>query len=136
MNRCRNGMFYFFFNDTATTEIYTLSLHDALPIWAVVLLVVILAVLNNIPYTLLGLPLIEIIIENSVSAQPNLATLVRHCSQLDYYYPWLGLLNIKISCVMIPFILTNISNMWQTQKFLRGYEGHWNDSGWWIWLRQ
>ena len=22
------------FNDTATTEIYTLSLHDALPIWA------------------------------------------------------------------------------------------------------
>src|SRR5437870_8262179 len=25
--------FLFFFNDTATTEIYTLSLHDALPIW-------------------------------------------------------------------------------------------------------
>src|SRR3712207_6928948 len=25
-------MTYFFFNDTATTEIYTLSLHDALPI--------------------------------------------------------------------------------------------------------
>src|SRR5690348_18471257 len=25
--------FFFFFNDTATTEIYTLSLHDALPIW-------------------------------------------------------------------------------------------------------
>src|SRR5258708_12852599 len=25
-------MFNFFFNDTATTEIYTLSLHDALPI--------------------------------------------------------------------------------------------------------
>src|SRR3712207_8984164 len=24
-------MFFFFFNDTATTEIYTLSLHDALP---------------------------------------------------------------------------------------------------------
>src|SRR6266540_6179527 len=30
----RNFMciFFFFFNDTATTEIYTLSLHDALPI--------------------------------------------------------------------------------------------------------
>src|SRR6516165_12817997 len=30
-------VFFFFFNDTATTEIYTLSLHDALPIskaWA------------------------------------------------------------------------------------------------------
>src|SRR2546422_5373237 len=26
-------LFLFFFNDTATTEIYTLSLHDALPIY-------------------------------------------------------------------------------------------------------
>src|SRR2546422_8010162 len=26
-------LFFFFFNDTATTEIYTLSLHDTLPIW-------------------------------------------------------------------------------------------------------
>src|SRR2546422_10895383 len=26
---------FFFFNDTATTEIYTLSLHDALPIYPV-----------------------------------------------------------------------------------------------------
>src|SRR2546425_13178759 len=26
-------LIFFFFNDTATTEIYTLSLHDALPIW-------------------------------------------------------------------------------------------------------
>ena len=36
---CRYGgdvctLFFFFFNDTATTEIYTLSLHDALPILA------------------------------------------------------------------------------------------------------
>src|SRR6266496_2208590 len=28
------GKLYYFFNDTATTEIYTLSLHDALPISA------------------------------------------------------------------------------------------------------
>src|SRR2546428_8779954 len=28
------NFFFFFFNDTATTEIYTLSLHDALPISA------------------------------------------------------------------------------------------------------
>src|SRR3989454_7743164 len=27
-----HSLFFFFFNDTATTEIYTLSLHDALPI--------------------------------------------------------------------------------------------------------
>src|SRR2546430_11052392 len=29
---CRCQFLFFFFNDTATTEIYTLSLHDALPI--------------------------------------------------------------------------------------------------------
>src|SRR2546426_7523795 len=28
-----NSRHFFFFNDTATTEIYTLSLHDALPIY-------------------------------------------------------------------------------------------------------
>src|SRR5947208_15523671 len=27
-----SSVYFFFFNDTATTEIYTLSLHDALPI--------------------------------------------------------------------------------------------------------
>src|SRR5260221_2876105 len=31
---------FFFFNDTATTEIYTLSLHDALPICVVCMLLV------------------------------------------------------------------------------------------------
>src|SRR2546430_7062089 len=30
--QCPLSIFFFFFNDTATTEIYTLSLHDALPI--------------------------------------------------------------------------------------------------------
>src|SRR5207248_10195631 len=35
--------FFFFFNDTATTVIYTLSLHDALPIW-----------LHELPPTSLG----------------------------------------------------------------------------------
>src|SRR3712207_8419185 len=30
MHQC---VYFFFFNDTATTEIYTLSLHDALPIF-------------------------------------------------------------------------------------------------------
>src|SRR5258708_35483317 len=32
MVRARHIFCFFFFNDTATTEIYTLSLHDALPI--------------------------------------------------------------------------------------------------------
>src|SRR5215468_7762213 len=30
---CQHARWLFCFNDTATTEIYTLSLHDALPIW-------------------------------------------------------------------------------------------------------
>src|SRR5260221_7763691 len=33
---CVYVVFFFFFNDTATTEIYTLSLHDALPILSAV----------------------------------------------------------------------------------------------------
>src|SRR5947209_12539881 len=37
---------FFFFNDTATTEIYTLSLHDALPILALSLL----TVLSRLPF--------------------------------------------------------------------------------------
>src|SRR2546421_9256734 len=32
MSATLGHIFFFFFNDTATTEIYTLSLHDALPI--------------------------------------------------------------------------------------------------------
>src|SRR5256885_7266433 len=35
----RINMYVFFFNDTATTEIYTLSLHDALPISGVKVMV-------------------------------------------------------------------------------------------------
>src|SRR5687768_17747686 len=31
--RCRMSILFFFSTATATTEIYTLSLHDALPIW-------------------------------------------------------------------------------------------------------
>src|SRR2546425_12429330 len=37
--RGTSNLFVFFFNDTATTEIYTLSLHDALPISLVDVLV-------------------------------------------------------------------------------------------------
>src|SRR5476651_2093976 len=34
MRPLAHSVLFFFFNDTATTEIYTLSLHDALPIFA------------------------------------------------------------------------------------------------------
>ena len=36
INRFLAYYIYFFFNDTATTEIYTLSLHDALPISSII----------------------------------------------------------------------------------------------------
>src|SRR5438445_13070696 len=50
-------MFFFFFNDTATTEIYTLSLHDALPIlstplirlFLLVLILLLMPTLNFLP---------------------------------------------------------------------------------------
>src|SRR5256885_17049245 len=38
---------FFFFNDTATTEIYTLSLHDALPIYPSTRTLPIRAVIQN-----------------------------------------------------------------------------------------
>src|SRR6476620_12763186 len=42
-------MDFFFFNDTATTEIYTLSLHDALPIFAAALALSWMGVLYAVP---------------------------------------------------------------------------------------
>src|SRR5438132_9973507 len=43
MNLCERSIgFVFFFNETATTEIYTLSLHDALPIFGLHLTLVIM----------------------------------------------------------------------------------------------
>ena len=39
---------FFFFNDTATTEIYTLSLHDALPIYGAVSKEVVVNMVKNL----------------------------------------------------------------------------------------
>src|SRR2546429_5483769 len=43
---------FFFFNDTATTEIYTLSLHDALPISIMVVVLLLLVGTGSLFYTL------------------------------------------------------------------------------------
>src|SRR2546428_5334867 len=40
--------FFFFFNDTATTEIYTLSLHDALPILLLLVLVAMYGIIGEL----------------------------------------------------------------------------------------
>ena len=47
---------FFFFNDTATTEIYTLSLHDALPI------------LTMIPESLYELNILQSVILRSIAS--------------------------------------------------------------------
>src|SRR5438105_11816633 len=48
-------VFVFFFNATATTEIYTLSLHDALPIsWPVVVLLPTCSGVNSATYDWAG----------------------------------------------------------------------------------
>src|SRR2546427_3932314 len=50
--------FFFFFNDTATTEIYTLSLHDALPIFtdwtAYVIFIVVIGGVRTIEGPMIG----------------------------------------------------------------------------------
>src|SRR5436190_11879922 len=59
--------FFFFFNDTATTEIYTLSLHDALPIS------VVFSVMNGLILRALNVPqaLSLYIIEDRKSTRLN-----------------------------------------------------------------
>src|SRR5438309_10289528 len=59
---------FFFFNDTATTEIYTLSLHDALPIFSEGVVGSILAAVGTaLPETLL--PLVAIILGHGVRGE-------------------------------------------------------------------
>src|SRR5438309_4374283 len=43
------SLLFFFFNDTATTEIYTLSLHDALPILEVSVAAILRAISPDLP---------------------------------------------------------------------------------------
>src|SRR3712207_8191612 len=60
---------FFFFNDTATTEIYTLSLHDALPILAFMLI----DPLNRvIPFFAMRNPAINKIYANTIFGQVNI----------------------------------------------------------------
>src|SRR3712207_7405432 len=50
---------FFFFNDTATTEIYTLSLHDALPILGKRLIPVLVSRVERLPDALAALQWID-----------------------------------------------------------------------------
>src|SRR5260370_40449590 len=59
---------FFFFNDTATTEIYTLSLHDALPIWS----------LGVVPS-----PVIPFVLHSAEPEPPVYERLEEHTSELQ-----------------------------------------------------
>src|SRR5215831_21157846 len=83
-------LFFFFFNDTATTEIYTLSLHDALPVWRFLLdqrgLIDSLLTSVHLPAVLWlvdgKLPLVSVALVNSWVAVP-FATIVYRAALLD-----------------------------------------------------
>src|SRR5258706_6027206 len=49
-------LLFFFFNDTATTEIYTLSLHDALPISFLPVVVPLILAANSAGYSIYTFP--------------------------------------------------------------------------------
>src|SRR3712207_6923319 len=51
-SRAQEDADVFFFNDTATTEIYTLSLHDALPILVILRIVLEIGILDDHDLTL------------------------------------------------------------------------------------
>src|SRR3712207_771157 len=57
---------FFFFNDTATTEIYTLSLHDALPIF------VDYCVVNDLPTLMWAVNLASLEMHPSLHVAPDL----------------------------------------------------------------
>src|SRR6266487_6988713 len=67
--------FFFFFNDTATTEIYTLSLHDALPIRPD----------REHVFAVGGRTVTRELVLDPVRDDPDL--LVRHAEQLDELSP-------------------------------------------------
>src|SRR2546430_6916395 len=53
------SFFFFFFNDTATTEIYTLSLHDALPIFSSRTLMILAITRTLWPWASIPAPLLD-----------------------------------------------------------------------------
>src|SRR2546430_11579351 len=85
----------FFFNDTATTEIYTLSLHDALPI-------------SGVPLSLLASALIPVLWTYDGWADP--ATMAGEVSDPQRNLP-LALIAGAL-CVMLVYLVVNIGFMY------------------------
>src|SRR3712207_8807311 len=75
-------VFFVFFNDTATTEIYTLSLHDALPIFGVALLGLAGEQRLDLVYLVLPRALFELPVHGQVLV-PGSARSEEHTSELQ-----------------------------------------------------
>src|SRR5256885_8412958 len=71
-SRVQLSFIFFFFNDTATTEIYTLSLHDALPILP-----------SNELSSLSGCPKLKSLAHSRVSSDLSLGRSEEHTSELQ-----------------------------------------------------
>src|SRR2546429_6700008 len=84
MNDRLTSVFFFFFNDTATTEIYTLSLHDALPIFGKGFLTISLAiVLSPMLGFMLGMLFMIIVAHMLFRTAPNRVRSEEHTSELQ-----------------------------------------------------
>src|SRR5260370_5247326 len=78
---------FFFFNDTATTEIYTLSLHDALPICPHMCTLAPVAILpvvdDNVDFTLLTPEVFELREMEAIMLEGEEARSEEHTSELQ-----------------------------------------------------
>src|SRR5256885_17173546 len=73
----------FFFNDTATTEIYTLSLHDALPIFSIPVAAVPIAATPVSAIPVAATPVSPIPIASAPCTHPGASRSEEHTSELQ-----------------------------------------------------
>src|SRR5262245_62571133 len=103
-------LFFFFFNDTATTEIYTLSLHDALPIS-----------LSADAGIVLSLPLItRPLVPSSESQSPDRKSTRLNSSHLGISYAVFCLKKKTIMQIMRANLTNNLHES-TTAAILRGH---------------
>src|ERR1043166_3143317 len=102
-----------FFNDTATTEIYTLSLHDALPIYLLLRQLGLLETLLGIalPEAAFGIPITMIILRPFMRAIPvelEDAAAMDGCSRFGFF--WRVLLPLSRPALVTVVVLAVITS--------------------------
>src|SRR5256885_4401745 len=99
---CALFCFFFFFNDTATTEIYTLSLHDALPISRVFCA----------PVWLLRVTILEIRVNRNVGRFNQLANVRDHLVRSEEHTS-----ELQSPCNLVCRLLLEKKKKTKCQKF-------------------